>query len=189
MPDYPGINDLLLRPDSFRQKKVGKIGQVDAFGGKHYARINTYGGNDITRTELDALRNAVGRASNAGVFEDGIEDYHEISVVDAQAINDTLGLVSSVAVFHFQRSDNAQLKEKFEVAAPKREMLVKAGNKWFVDEESTMADDIIQGCLAAYNAAIPDGEPNYVFVRASMSDRKRGSLGGKEVPNVIDPVV
>lgn len=188
MPDYTGGNVIGDRASSFKRYKVMKIGLVDALGGIGYSRIRS-NGSDMTRTEVDQLRIAIGDASNAGVFHDGIEDYHATAVQDARAINDTLGTVSSVAVFVFQREDNAQIEERLEIPAPKREMLVQAGDEYYLDTQSAMAQAIINNAEPVFNAGFPDGEPEYRFVRGYLSDRKKSKVGGKTTPNVIDPVV
>ncbi|MEM9955672.1 MAG: hypothetical protein AAF846_28990 [Chloroflexota bacterium] len=73
--------------------------------------------------------------------------------------------------------------------ASKREMLVNGDNKWFVDIESDKAQAVINRVTSALNSAIPDGEPNYEFRRAYVSNLTKCKLGGSELPEVTDPAV
>ncbi|MEO0594984.1 MAG: hypothetical protein AAF126_02620 [Chloroflexota bacterium] len=190
MPDYVGGNVIGDRADSFRRSRKGKIGFVDTAGQRKFTTFKT-AGPDATRGELDTLREALGAASNAGIFYDGLEDLHETNQNDARAINDAYGTVTHLIVFMFARSDDSRIKEKIELPAPNRDLLVFGGKKPLVKDRADNAqiDNIITAGQALLNAALPDGEPNFEFAYAYYSDRSGRGVGSGPLPNITDPVI
>jgi len=186
MPDYPGGNIIGDRPSSFRRRKSGIVRQVDTLGNTHSIRLNTEG-NDVSRSELDAFRQAVGEFSNAGVYFDGIEDYHSIAIEDARAFNQNPGSVNHLAIFVWEREDNPKLREYVPIGAPKADYLT-AGDKPTVKLDDPKVEAIINTGTACFNASIPDGEPNYVFRYAYTDVTGTGGIGKKKRPQSIDPV-
>lgn len=189
MPDYPGINDLLLRPASFRRESVGVIGFVDAVGGTANLRVKV-DGKDLTQGELDAIRNIAGDMSNAGVYTDRIDFGGIMNKADAVAVDDTIGQVSTRLVMVFVRDDDDRIKWAVELPAPKREFLVQGNGEFFVDTNNATFQSLVTAIENGFNATLPDGEPNYAFQRAYVSDRKAPKVGGRITPTIavgVDP--
>lgn len=178
MPDYP-----TPRPQSHNYTKNVTISFVDWKGSTKNLRLSNL---DLTVTggEVDALRAAAGKISNAGIFRDALEDDTNMAIKDAITHIDPFAEVSDVGVFRFDHPDNRVESKYVELPAIWGDKVVPGSR--VINTSDPDVDDFIDKCLAVLNKVTVFGE-SYYFAKAFYSDRKGGVKQSAERPRSRDP--
>lgn len=178
MPDFQ-----FIAPATRKTTRKVTIGIVDLTGNTRNVILKNLGAG-VTDAQVNALRTAIGNASNGGVYFDSKEVIQAQAPRDSRAFSDPHSSVSMLGVLVFDHP-NPQV-ESVDVIIPAIDLgkITSSGDLNMDDGEMT----------AIVNAALPilnDSNPftgDYYFSHGYFSDRK----GSKKVytaniPNVVDP--
>lgn len=178
MPDFPGV----LPPSTENVQNV-TIGFVDLLGNTANLRIS---GIDVTVTnaEVNALRQAAGAISNAGVYFDGLELIQQLDTRDALAYIDPFVSVSSKGVFRFDHPDSKVEEIYMEIPAIYSGFVTDGGS---LNDQDTEVQAFITAALAVLNK-VQLFSADYYFAKAYFSDRKGTSkTKPQQAPTSRDP--
>lgn len=178
MPDFTTI-----APSSRATTRAVRIGVVDLSGQLGYVNLSNLGAG-VTDGQINALRTAIGNASNGGVFMDEkiVRQAQEPS--DSRAFAEPFSKVSDKGVIVFDHP-NPQVQEVYlEIPA------IDAG-KVTTNGDIPLNEPEIQ---AVVNSALPilnDSNPftgDFYAKKAYFSDRKGSSkVNLSQQPNTVDP--
>lgn len=178
MPDYP-----TPRPPSHNFTRNVSIGFVDTNGRTAYGGFSGIDAT-VTQGEVDALRTAMGEASNAGVFSDKLEDDTEMSPLDAITYDSSYTSVSNVGVLRFDHPDNNYKSRYLEIPAIENDVVGVAGD---IDETHALIAPVVSSALAVLNKAFALEDAKYFLGKAYFSDRKGKRARGQQIPTTKNP--
>jgi len=174
MPTFPAVGD------AARETGVGHtLTLLDFAGRQRSTRLDV--APTATTAQLDALRDAVGNASNAALIGDYRQAFTQLANPadpDVIAFDEGYPSVGDVAVFIFGNSLGNE--QALEVPAPDLP-LFNASDYETVNPGAALSDAIITAALAALNASGSD----YAYVRGFYSKRKTKRISARTKPGTI----
>jgi hypothetical protein len=171
MPDYPGTDFAggTFRPASARTTGTAVIGFIDMYGRTKNVRVGGVS-NATNDTEVNELRDALGKVSNAGVYFDTFERTYQINKDDARAFTDQHASVSDIAYLVFVRNDNdVEFRQTIEVPAIDDSYVLPGGA---IDSTDDDIIALIAKIEAVLNNRFAPEDNKYAFSYGKVSDRK-----------------
>ncbi len=174
MPDLPDVGDV--------GRNTGKgvsISFLDFAGRQRSTRLEVP--TAATTLAIDALRTAVGNASNAAVVGRRIEEFTEVANVadpDVIAFDEGYPSAGDVAVFIF--TDALGNAQALEVSAPDLPLFNVADYET-INPDAALSEAIIDAAVAVLNA----GGAAYAFARGFYSKRKTKRVTVRTKPGTI----
>jgi len=179
MPDLQSITV----PASRETVRRVTIGLVDLMGAKANSILKDIGGS-VTDAQINALRTAIGNASNAGVYFDSKEVIQRQAPKDSRAFSDPHSAVSDMGVLVFKHP-NSQVSDVY--------LDVPAIDVSKIDNAGGLKDDDseIQAIITTALPILNDSNPftgDFYFSHGYYSDRKgTGKKYPGDIPTLVEP--
>jgi hypothetical protein len=140
--------------------------------------------DNLTSGQRNDFVEAVGRCSNAGVYETNYNDQTFISKLEARVFDEAHATVNTKLVMVYEFKDDPRQKITTEVPAPDATLFESDGKT--VDPDQAQVADLIDATLAIINdgGLIDDGE--YRFARGFLSHRSVRATRGKVRPTKVE---
>lgn len=176
----PGFPSVALAPQLTGQATTNKF--VDFAGRERSSRFEAPA--DATVVQLQAVRDALGDASNAALIASEIINFTEIqnpSGAGVVAFDDAYGSVGDVAVMIFI-NNNGDVRA-LEVPAPDASLFSTADYETVDVTAGGLGAAIVTAALAALNAGTPAG--TFVYSRGFYSKRKTKRIASRTKPGTF----
>lgn len=192
MPGLPGYDPLDPTANLIRSSGL-TVNFVDAFGRTTTARLSGLGAQDLAVGENSRLAQAMGEASNMGVYGFGEDRDNRRLIPDATAFDETYADATNVLYLVFQNNEGRTITT--EVPAPQARLFESDGVTLKAlpalaaddDTEQAIIRELIDASLNVINTSyLPLN--SYTFVRGSRRSRKVSlPQPANARPQVVEP--
>lgn len=184
MPDFPAAPPVpggVVR----QQRYTLSVSLVDFMGNTSAVPVASFDDN-LTGGQRNGFVEAVGRCSNAGVFETNYTDQTFISKLEARVFDEAHATVNSKLVMVYEFKDDPRIKIVSEVPAPDATLFESDGITVNINDEDGLVQNLIDATLSIINdgGLIDDGE--YRFARGFLSQRSVRGKRGKVRPSKVE---
>lgn len=171
MPGLPGYDPLDPTANLIRSSGV-TVNFVDAYGRTTTARVSGLGSQDLAIGENSRLAEAMGQASNMGVYGFEEDKQNRRLIVDAVTYDETYPDASNVLYLVFQNNEGRTLTT--EVPGPQARLFESDGVTLKPRTDATVGPIIGELIDAIENVVNTSFLPvnSYTFVRGSRRNRK-----------------
>lgn len=171
MPGLPSYDPLDPTANLIRSSGV-TVNFVDAYGRTTTARVSNLGSQDLAFGENSRLAQAMGEASNMGVYGFEENKQNKRLVVDATAFDETFPDASNVLYMVFQNNEGNTITT--EIPAPQARLFESDGVTLKQRTDATVGAIVGELIDAIENVINTSFLPlnSYTFVRGSRRNRK-----------------
>lgn len=183
MPGFPGFDPLDPTANLIRQTGVS-VKMVSLAGDTYSARLSGLGSQDLAFGEKTRLAEALGAASNMGVYSLTEDRDSFIRITDAEAIDDAYASPANVLVMTFENNEGRKISG--EVPAPDATLFESDGVSLKPRTDATVGAIIGELIDAHENVINTSFLPlnSYAFVRGVRRQRKyKLPSGQREKPS------